>query len=227
MTYTRNYVERIRNSLFGIEVLEIVQQEKTAFGAVVVLLSEPKAVILKFQFDRAAGGVRIFLAVALGYNLRQEPLVDVGRKFAVFGEVCSLDRNPVRAERFFHHAPHVAAPLAVRGIASAASAATEVVARGVHRVVEVEVLGAVCVRGRHRGIAPVRRRLDVAVALFAMEPVEHHHGEFLDRAIAEDARVFPTGFRMTKALSSGMNPVTFSLHFNCLLQTYYVLLIIF
>ena len=180
-------VERVLDGVFGIEVLEVVEQEEAAFGALVVFLPKPEAVVVKIQFDGATGRVGVFLAVLLGHDLRQEPVVQMFRDLAFFGEVRCADRDSVWSKIFFDHALHVA----LRRVAPGASARAEVVAGGVHRAkIRVEVLGAVGIRRRHGRIAAVDRSLDVAIALGAMQPVEHHHGELFRRAVTQNAWVF-------------------------------------
>ena len=169
-------VEDILDGLCGVEVFEVIQEEETLFRAAAVLLAEPVTLVVELEFEVAAGGVRVLLACSVLANLdRLEPVVKPVGHMAVFGEVAGVALgHTVWAECLLHHAKH--------GLAAGALAATasEVVTDEVDKVVENGILGCVAT-------GPGRL---VYVAVAAVQPVEHHHGDDAVRALSEDTRVF-------------------------------------
>ena len=140
-------------------------------------MPEPETVIREREFEVTASDVGVLLAVLFGNDFGEEPAIQVRGIFATAGEVLSHHGDAVRAQLFFDHACH-------RG--TFASALTKVFAdacaeHGNATSVKACTSGALLVV-----VESVFRTVRIHGTVV---PVEHHHGENLGEAFAENARI--------------------------------------
>ena len=170
-------VHRVRHRLRRIQILEVIQEEQTLFGAFGILLSKPESVFGQVEFQLAASGVGVGIACGiLGNHFGNEPVFQMVRQLTVAREIGGTHRDAIRAQLRFDHSLHDAVSVILL-----ASAGTEVLA----------------------GRAGLARRI-LLVAFAAMQPVEHHHRKFLDRAVAQFTREFRIQFGV--AIHGRKNP---------------------
>ena len=99
-------VVRVFDGVGAIEPAEVVQQEQSAFRALVVFLPKPETVVREREFEVTAGDVRILLAVLFSNDFGEEPVVEVRGVLAVAGEVLCHHGYAVRAQLLFDHPRH-------------------------------------------------------------------------------------------------------------------------
>ena len=163
-------VIRVRNRLRFVEKFKIVQQEHAVRIGLVAFrnlvfgnFSKPESFVVHRHVKVAASHVGILVAfVVFGNDFGQKPTVEMFRNLAFFGERVCTHGDSVFAEVVFDHA--------CDGLVLAGTSARTKV--GTDSVCGVTIFAAT-----------------VAVAFGTVQPVVNGHGNFLERTIAEYARV--------------------------------------